>query len=271
MVASVVGQTSGQCVKPVNSRLQRPRSARGRRAGRAGRRARNRRARAARAARCRPQRRRRRARARAARRRRRPPPRRGSRSRPARGASRRVARLRRASRRSSRAGSGTRAASSARVSGSAAPAARGRRPARPPPQSRRARSFISSAEIPYGRIAFSPKIFARSCRRDLRVAVLLAEFRRDLEGAEGLDLVLRRAVPDRVRAPQHVVRPAMLQQLAERRARPARDRASGIARCCRAPRRRWSRAGCRSPRASGSACRCRRRPRSGRRPFPRPR
>ncbi len=57
-------------------------------------------------------------------------------------------RFRRASRRSSRAGSGTRAASSVRASGNAARAARGRRGARPATASRRARSFISSAEIP---------------------------------------------------------------------------------------------------------------------------
>src|SRR5262245_25895193 len=52
-------------------------------------------------------------------------------------------------------------------------------------------------------------------RRDLRVAVLLAQFRRDLEGAERLDLVLRRAVPNRIRAPEHVVRTNVLQELAE--------------------------------------------------------
>src|SRR5688572_12676655 len=51
--------------------------------------------------------------------------------------------------------------------------------------------------------------------RDFRIAVALAQFGRDLERAERLDLVLRRAVPDRVRAPEHVVGPAMLQQLAE--------------------------------------------------------
>src|SRR5688572_22661540 len=53
-------------------------------------------------------------------------------------------------------------------------------------------------------------------RRHLRVAVLLAQLVRDLERAERLDLVLRRAVPDRVRAPQHVVLADVLEQLAHR-------------------------------------------------------
>src|SRR5436190_3243550 len=50
--------------------------------------------------------------------------------------------------------------------------------------------------------------------RDLRVTVLSAQLRSDLERAERLDLVLRRAVPDRVRAPQHVVLAGVLEQLA---------------------------------------------------------
>src|SRR5690606_13373078 len=48
------------------------------------------------------------------------------------------------------------------------------------------------------------------------VAVPLDERIRDLEGAECLDLVLRRAVPDRVRAPEHVVLADIAQELSER-------------------------------------------------------
>src|ERR671931_1324840 len=53
-------------------------------------------------------------------------------------------------------------------------------------------------------------------RRHFRVAVFVAQLSADLESAEGLDLVLRRAVPDRVGAPEHVVLAAVLDELAKR-------------------------------------------------------
>src|SRR5438874_2082340 len=51
---------------------------------------------------------------------------------------------------------------------------------------------------------------------DLGVAVSLAQGGGDLEGAEGLDLVLGRAVPDGVGAPEDVVGAAVLDELAHR-------------------------------------------------------
>jgi hypothetical protein len=52
-------------------------------------------------------------------------------------------------------------------------------------------------------------------RGDFRIAEALAQARRDLESAEGLDLVLGRAVPDGVGAPEDVVGPAVADQLSE--------------------------------------------------------
>src|SRR5215475_4989693 len=52
-------------------------------------------------------------------------------------------------------------------------------------------------------------------RSDLRIAVLRAQLGRDLEGAERLDLILGRPVPDRVGAPEHVVLTAVPEELAE--------------------------------------------------------
>src|SRR5437660_10009200 len=51
---------------------------------------------------------------------------------------------------------------------------------------------------------------------DFAVTVLLPQYGGDLKGAEGLDLVLGRAVPDGVGAPQDVVGAALLDQLADR-------------------------------------------------------
>src|SRR5437899_7051761 len=51
--------------------------------------------------------------------------------------------------------------------------------------------------------------------REWRIVVLLDERRGHLETAERLDLPLRRAVPDRVGTPQHVVRPERADDLAE--------------------------------------------------------
>src|SRR5215471_2715453 len=59
-------------------------------------------------------------------------------------------------------------------------------------------------------------------RRDPLVAVLVGELRGDLEAAEGLDLILGRAVPDRIRTPEHVVLPHVLDELAERMGRRIR-------------------------------------------------
>src|SRR5688572_5533330 len=50
----------------------------------------------------------------------------------------------------------------------------------------------------------------------LRIAESLSQRGMDLERPERLDLVLRRAVPDRVGAPQHVVFPTVAHELAER-------------------------------------------------------
>src|SRR5439155_13507837 len=51
--------------------------------------------------------------------------------------------------------------------------------------------------------------------RQRRIAEALLQLRADLEGAQRLDLILRRAVPDGVRAPQHVVLAHETQELAE--------------------------------------------------------
>src|SRR5207247_10518213 len=49
-------------------------------------------------------------------------------------------------------------------------------------------------------------------RAELRIAVLLRHLLRDLEAPEGLDLPLRRAVPDRVRAEYDALRPQVLHE-----------------------------------------------------------
>src|SRR5262245_2225286 len=46
--------------------------------------------------------------------------------------------------------------------------------------------------------------------------MLRPQFGGDLECAKRLDLILRRAVPDRISAPEHVVLAAILEELAER-------------------------------------------------------
>ena len=51
--------------------------------------------------------------------------------------------------------------------------------------------------------------------RDFGVAVFVLEFVRDLKGAEGLDLILRRAVPDAVGAAEDVLLADMFHQLAD--------------------------------------------------------
>src|SRR5688572_807835 len=69
-------------------------------------------------------------------------------------------------------------------------------------------------------------------RRNFGIAVHRAQLRRDLESAKRLDLVLRRTVPDRVGAPQHVVLTAILDELAERMRRAvgiAHEKAPGAA------------------------------------------
>src|SRR5205823_809372 len=60
-----------------------------------------------------------------------------------------------------------------------------------------------------------PKNLRFSQRRQRRVAVALLELCADLEGAEGLDLVLRRAVEDAVRAPEDIVFADVAEQLAK--------------------------------------------------------
>src|SRR5262245_48887014 len=52
-------------------------------------------------------------------------------------------------------------------------------------------------------------------RRELRVAVRLSQHRVNLEAAEGLDLVLRVTIPDRVGAPEHIVLADVLQEFAQ--------------------------------------------------------
>src|SRR6202521_3588118 len=64
--------------------------------------------------------------------------------------------------------------------------------------------------------------FRAQRRGHFGIAMPLAQLGRDLEGAERLDLVLRRSVPDRVRAPQDVVGTAVLEQLAQRMRRRVR-------------------------------------------------
>ena len=53
-------------------------------------------------------------------------------------------------------------------------------------------------------------------RRKLRVAVRLNQCRRDLKASEGLDLVLRRAVPKCVRAPEHIILADVRKELAKK-------------------------------------------------------
>src|SRR5688572_5992821 len=50
---------------------------------------------------------------------------------------------------------------------------------------------------------------------DGRITVLRAQRLGDLEGTERLDLVLRRAVPDRIGAPEHIVLADVLEQFAD--------------------------------------------------------
>src|ERR1041385_2508765 len=77
---------------------------------------------------------------------------------------------------------------------------------------------------------------------DFGVAVSLAQSGRDLECAEGLDLVLGRAVPDGVGAPQDVVGAAVLDELADRvrrLLRVAHQEAPGAAELCVHVRAGW--------------------------------
>src|SRR5688572_7792552 len=77
-----------------------------------------------------------------------------------------------------------------------------------------------------------PENLGAQRRCDLGVAVLVAQFRRNLKSAKRLDLILGRAVPNRIGAPQHVVLAAILYQLAQcmRRAVPvAHEKAPGAA------------------------------------------
>src|SRR5687767_12195692 len=63
----------------------------------------------------------------------------------------------------------------------------------------------------------------------------VAQLRRNLKAAERLDLILRRAVPDRVRSPQDIVRSAELEELPEsvsRRIRIAHEVAPSGAQLC---------------------------------------
>src|SRR5712692_7769628 len=64
--------------------------------------------------------------------------------------------------------------------------------------------------------------FGLELRRQRRIAVALAQAIVDGEAAEGLELVLRRAVPDRIGAPEHTVLADMAQQLAQRMRRRGR-------------------------------------------------
>src|SRR6476620_12042699 len=53
-------------------------------------------------------------------------------------------------------------------------------------------------------------------RRELGIAVRLDQRRHDLKTSEGLDLVLRRAVPECVCAPQHIILTDVLEELAKK-------------------------------------------------------
>src|SRR3989442_1477044 len=61
-------------------------------------------------------------------------------------------------------------------------------------------------------------------RAELRIAVLLRHLLRDLEAPEGLDLPLRRAVPERVRAEHDALRPQVLHELPQHVRAYARER-----------------------------------------------
>ena len=75
-------------------------------------------------------------------------------------------------------------------------------------------------------------------RRERRVAEALLERRRDLEGPERRDLILRRAVPDAVGAPQDAVGPERRRAACRARGRPRRGRPSRRATSSRARRTR---------------------------------
>src|SRR5882762_1468631 len=61
-------------------------------------------------------------------------------------------------------------------------------------------------------------------RGELRIAVLLRHLLRDLEAPEGLDLPLRRAVPERIRAEHDALRPQVLHELPQHVRAHARER-----------------------------------------------
>src|SRR5712692_4559693 len=61
-------------------------------------------------------------------------------------------------------------------------------------------------------------------RGELRIAVLFRHLLRDLEAPEGLDLPLRRAVPERIRAEHDALRPQVLHELPQHLRAHARER-----------------------------------------------
>src|SRR5687767_5948736 len=78
--------------------------------------------------------------------------------------------------------------------------------------------FIRTDRINPGGV--EPEDLGAQRRSNLGIAVLGAQFWRDLKSAERLDLVLWRAVPDRIGAPEHVVLAAIFHQLADCMGRP---------------------------------------------------
>jgi hypothetical protein len=81
--------------------------------------------------------------------------------------------------------------------------------------------FRGADRVGAGRV--QPEDLGAERRGDFRVAVPGAQLGRDLKGPKGLDLVLGRAVPNGVGAPENIVLPAILEELSERVRR--RDRA----------------------------------------------
>ena len=90
--------------------------------------------------------------------------------------------------------------------------------------------FLGADRINLRRV--EPKNLGAELWRDFGIPIFRAQFGRDLECAECLDLILWRAIPDGVRAPEDVVLAAILQEFAQRmrrRFRVAHQEAPGAA------------------------------------------
>src|SRR5690606_8569116 len=74
--------------------------------------------------------------------------------------------------------------------------------------------FFRGEAIGFRRVQAEHLCAQRRCHR--RIAVLFLQLLRDLKRAERLNLILRRSVPNRIRAPEDVVLADVLEQLSQR-------------------------------------------------------